>query len=45
MYLWSFSIKHLFRFLKMHFGLNLNQSTDLAGNGNWMWLCALASYA
>jgi hypothetical protein len=42
MYLWRFAIEHLFRFLKQHMGLNVNQSTDPVSTDQWMWLCALA---
>lgn len=42
MYLWRFTIEHLFRFLKQHMGLNSNRSPNLVSAQQWMWLCALA---
>ena len=42
MYLWRFSIEHLFRFLKQHMGLNYNRSPNLVSAQQWMWICALA---
>ena len=42
MYLWRFAIEHMFRFLKQHMGLNVNQSTNLVSTDQWMWMCALA---
>lgn len=42
MYLWRFAIEHAFRFLKQHFGLNANQSTNPDSIHLWMRLCALA---
>lgn len=42
MYLWRFSIEHLFRFLKQHMGLNSNRSPHLVSAQQWMWCCALA---
>lgn len=42
MYLWRFAIEHAFRFLKQHFGLNANQSTNPDSVHLWMRLCALA---
>jgi hypothetical protein len=42
MYLWRFTIEHLFRFLKQHMGLNTNRSPSLDSTKLWMSLCALA---
>ncbi len=42
MYLWRFSIEHLFRFLKQHLGLNSINSPQVAGRAAWMWYCGLA---
>ena len=42
MYLWRFTIEHMFRFLKQHMGLNSNRSPDLVSAQQWMWCCALA---
>ena len=42
MYLWRFSIEHLFRFLKQHMGLNSNRSTNLESLQRWMWIVGLA---
>lgn len=42
LYLWRFAIEHAFRFLKQHFGLNANQSTNPDSIHLWMRLCALA---
>ncbi len=42
MYLWRFTIEHMFRFLKQHMGLTSNRSPDLVSAQQWMWICALA---
>jgi hypothetical protein len=42
MYLWRFTIEHLFRFLKQHMGLNSNRSSNLESLQRWMWIAALA---
>jgi hypothetical protein len=42
MYLWRFTIEHLFRFLKQHMGLNSNRSSNLASLQRWIWIVALA---
>jgi hypothetical protein len=42
MYLWRFSIEHLFRFLKQHMGLNSHRSSNLESLQHWMWIVALA---
>jgi hypothetical protein len=42
MYLWRFTIEHMFRFLKQNLGLNSSRSNDLVATEQWMWMCALA---
>ena len=42
MYLWRFTIEHLFRFLKQHMGLNCHRSANLKSLQRWMWIVALA---
>lgn len=42
MYLWRFTIEHLFRFLKQNLGLNTSRSNDLVATEQWMWMCTLA---
>lgn len=42
MYLWRFAIKHLFRFLKQHMGLNSQRSSNLESLQRWTWIVALA---
>jgi hypothetical protein len=42
MYLWRFSIEHMFRFLKQNLGLNTSRSNDLVATEQWKWMCALA---
>jgi hypothetical protein len=42
MYLWRFTIEHLFRFLKQHLGLNSHRSVNLGSLKRWMWIGALA---
>jgi hypothetical protein len=42
MYLWRFTIEHLFRFLKQHLGLNSHRTANLGSLKRWMWIGALA---
>lgn len=42
MYLWRFSIEHMFRFMKQHLGLTASNSPNLQARLRWVWSCALA---
>lgn len=42
MYLWRFSIEHMFRFLKQHMGLGSSRSSYTENHEFWVWCCGLA---